>query len=301
MHRIRLVCAMVLAIGASTMTALPAHADGKDVWCDPTSGFCKIVVTKKGRPADRDKGAAGQGSRAGKGAGTSVAAAKPNPCKYVLSDPQPPKSAAIWDGHTGGAIYLYVCPRASQDPTDFLATVVEVWQGAPPPAEAIITPAELAQQALASLRLPRPVLHRSPGESNSDAGVPYTWVNLWTWYWTSPATWRQLSRTASLATVSATVTVAPTKLTFDPGDGSPPVSCAGPGRAWTKADGNAAPSHGGCGYRYRSVSDGVRPTVSITWDVSWTGSGGTGGTLPVMTTSTTSPPFKVEQIQVVNR
>jgi hypothetical protein len=262
---------------------------GAEAICAPDGGICRSIVTKDGRLADRQRG-----TRTARISHASTV--KPDPCRYVLYDPQPPKSDPIWGGHTTGAIYSYICEEG-QD------LVAVMWRGTPPtgPGAPVVTAAELAQQALATLRLPKPVLHRSPIEGNDDAGAPYTWVNLWTWYWTSPASWREISKTASLGGLSATVRVAPTKLLFDPGDGQGTVSCPGPGRAWTPADGNKPPTAGGCGYRYRHVSDGVRARVSIRWTVAWTGSDGTGGQLPAMTTQTTSPQFRVEQIQVVNR
>jgi hypothetical protein len=40
--------------------------------------------------------------------------------------------------------------------------------------------------------------------------------------------------------------------------------------------------------------------VTVEWAVTWTGSGGAGGSLPTMTTQASST-FAVEQIQVVTR
>jgi hypothetical protein len=163
-----------------------------------------------------------------------------------------------------------------------------------------LTPAVLAQQASGLLRLPAPTIERSPDAANSDHGVPYTWVNLWTWFWTSPATFTARSRTVSAGTVSATATATPTALIFDPGTGDVPVECPGPGRPWRTVDGNDAPADGGCGYRYRQVNTSVTATVSIRWTVTWTGSNGQSGQLPPLIT-TASSTFAVEQIQVVNR
>ena len=172
---------------------------------------------------------------------------------------------------------------------------------APPGAAPVVTPAELAQRAVAELVLPRPTVRRSPDERNDDDGTPYTWVNLWTWYWAAPTSWRPSSRTASAGGASATVTAIPTALVFEPGDGSGSVSCPGPGRPWQKADGDAAPGGGGCGYVYRRVSEApLTSRVSIRWAVSWSGSGGAGGELPEMTTSAASA-LRVQQVQVVNR
>jgi hypothetical protein len=132
-------------------------------------------------------------------------------------------------------------------------------------------------------------------------GYPFTYVNLWTYYWTDPASWHASSATASLRGVSATVTAKPVELDFDPGDGGASVSCAGPGRPWVHADGNAAPTDGACGYRYVKVSS--RPITSrqtIVWQISWTGTGGTGDELPSLSTSTPGQ-LQVLQVQTVTR
>ena len=108
------------------------------------------------------------------------------------------------------------------------------------------------------------------------------------------------ARTVELRGVSATVTATPTALVFDPGDGSAPVTCDGPGRPWTEADGSDPPSAGGCGYMYRAVTPNgpLTATTSIQWSVAWTSNVGAGGTFPVLTTQSSSS-FLVEQIQVV--
>jgi hypothetical protein len=162
-----------------------------------------------------------------------------------------------------------------------------------------VTAAQLAQQARDTLLLPEPTIQRSPDETIRFEGDPMTWVNLWTWFWTDPASYQPLTQTVSAGAVSATVTATPVGLLFDPGDGSPVVRCAGPGRAWMERDGNSVPP-AGCGYRYRSVTEGtISSTVTILWRVSWTGTGGLSGALPQMQTQATAP-LRVMQTQVVN-
>jgi hypothetical protein len=171
-------------------------------------------------------------------------------------------------------------------------------QVVPPPPD----PAVLAQQAFAELALPKPTLGRSPSLENGDpaqGGQAYTIVNLWTWFYTDPETFVPMSKTVSVQGVSATVTATPKALVFDPGDGHAAVSCAGPGRPWESADQFDAPSAGGCGYRYTEVqAKPIRGTVSISWDVSWTGTGGAGGVFENVATSSSSQ-FIVQQIQTV--
>ena len=169
----------------------------------------------------------------------------------------------------------------------------------------VVDTAQLAGQAYGELRLPAPTVHRSPTETRLDPAAgnrPYTWVNLWTWFWADPSIWDQQTKTVSDGQTSATATARPTTLVIDPGDGNDPVTCKGPGRPWHATDANNTPTDGGCGYMYRHVSTGrpVTATVSVTWSVSWTGSDGQAGAFDPMQTQA-SMQFVVEQIQALNR
>lgn len=303
MHGLRKLAAAALLAFALPTVAAPAMAappGGQDVVCDPVTGECKVVVTPPGSPGSPGNG--GGNSPTPTCYANSVHA--PVPCSggdsgpwsnqyqcYLRPQvPQPPLSDPVWGGHTTGGIYwcTTVPPSTSR-----------IWIDGPPPVAP--TPEQLARQALATLRLPTLIAHRSPTEANSDHGTPYTWVNLWTWFWSDPASWTTLTARAASGGVWAQVTVTPTRLVITPGEGSAPVTCEGPGRAWTNADGNGAPTAGGCGYQYRHVTaTPITATMTINWAVTWTGSGGTAGTLPAMTTQSSSS-FAVEQIQVVTR
>lgn len=171
---------------------------------------------------------------------------------------------------------------------------------APPPS-----PAELAQRAAASFLLPHPTGSRSPGDAQSYAGYPFTYVGLSTFFWTDQATWAPLTARADAGDNWAEVTATPVLLTYTPGDGSPAVSCSGPGRPWVEADGNGEPTGGACGYRYTKVTgpgydNPLTSTQTITWRLSWVGSGNTSGTLTQRATSTDGV-LNVLQIQTVNR
>ncbi|MHA3700756.1 hypothetical protein ACXR2U_01110 [Jatrophihabitans sp. YIM 134969] len=173
--------------------------------------------------------------------------------------------------------------------------------GANPPP----TPAELAVRAAATFRLPDPSGHRSPSEGGQLGGYAFTYINLWTYYWTDASTWTPLTATAEAGGNFATVTARPVSLTFDPGDGSPPTDCPGPGRPWTESDGPSAPTAGGCGFQYGRVTGPgydhpVTSTQTITWQLTWTGSNNTNGVLTQKTTSTAGP-LNVLQVQTVNR
>jgi hypothetical protein len=215
-----------------------------------------------------------------------------DPTKTCAAEVQAQKCAVIWE--TFG--YSNVTDPAVQNP--ILAAngcPTAGAGGAPPPS-----PGQLAQRAYGQLRLPSPTIERSPPATNSYNGVPFTWVNVWTWFWTARASYAPVSKTEAVRAVSATVVARPSVLVFDPGDGSAAVSCPGPGRAWTDSDGNDPPANG-CGFMYRHTSNGVilTATVTIRWDVTWTGTGGAGGAFNGMTTQAAGP-LQVLDVQVVN-
>jgi hypothetical protein len=58
------------------------------------------------------------------------------------------------------------------------------------------SPAVAAHNALALIHFPKPSGDRSPSQHRLYAGYPFTWVNLWTYYWTDPSTWKSYSATA---------------------------------------------------------------------------------------------------------
>ncbi len=163
------------------------------------------------------------------------------------------------------------------------------------------SPAVAAQEAFATITFPTPSGSRSPRPSLIYQGYPFTYVNLFTFYWTSPGTWKTLTATATDKDQSATVTATPVELDFAPGDGGSPVACDGPGRPWVQTDGNGAPTDGACAYRYSKVTAGpITSTQTIVWQITWKGTGGSSGEIPSLSTST-SGQLQVLQVQVVTR
>lgn len=274
----------IVLVSSSVGVSTTAQAAGQPVVeVDDGRGSIDTTITIPGDPGSGSSGSGGGARPVGGGGGGPTGPVVT--CEIVV------------DGNSafGRPYTIRVCSDGTQ-------YIVPPFDG--PPTETVtvtvMTPADLAQQARDSLVLPRPAAHRSPQENNSFEGSPFTWVNLWTWVWTDRADYQPLRNTVSLAGVSATVTATPKALLFEPGDGGATVSCAGPGRPWSEADGNDAPPDG-CGYRYRHVTDGpVTSRVGISWSITWTGSGGQGGTLPDMQTYT-SGPVRVLQSQSVNR
>jgi hypothetical protein len=173
----------------------------------------------------------------------------------------PPPKGFTWDAIT--------CPG----PVPFAAvTLVNIATGAPG-----ITPQQLLQTALAELFIAAfPAATAPPRGKDALVGLPE-------WFWIPRADWRQATVTVTAGPVWVTAAATPMRLTFSPGSGQAPVSCAGPGTPYQPRLALAA-QHTACAFTYTRSSAGqpgsvFRAAVTVTWRVAWTGSGGTGGVL----------------------
>jgi hypothetical protein len=110
------------------------------------------------------------------------------------------------------------------------------------------------------------------------------------WLWIPRENWPILRQRTAAGTAWAQVTARPVSQTWDFGDGSRPLVCLGRGTELTAADARAGRGLDGspdCGYTY-TVSSRDEPRreytvrVTVNWQVSWVGSGDTGGILPLM-------------------
>lgn len=297
---------LVLLFAFYIVSASLAHADGGSGGCNVVKDPTCTVSAGAGLGAGDSSGAGGDGG--GSGSSRDSCAGYPN---AAYGDRPPTVSRACADELQGkycnailgdileGLKYPGVINLTPAQTT--LVNTDLAGSGCP----AIVTTATLAQQAFDSIVFPHPSGHRSPSEAQGYNGFPFTYVGLWTYYWTDPATWRPLTATASAAGLTATVIATPISLSFDPGDGSGSQSCTGPGRPWAESDGNDAPSDGACGYRYSRVTGPgyghpITSTQTIHWNITWTGTGNSGGEIPGLSTST-SGQLNVLQIKTVNR
>ncbi len=148
-----------------------------------------------------------------------------------------------------------------------------------------VTTQGLAEQAYAELSPPTLSVGTAPPSGQDGL------VGLPEWFWIDAADYLTLSRTVSLAGLSATVVAKPGPLIINPGDGQANFTCTGPGMPYDPAD-PAASQQSDCTYLYTQPSAGqpgneFPVTVSVTWTATWTGTGGTGGTLAPITRTTT--------------
>jgi hypothetical protein len=140
------------------------------------------------------------------------------------------------------------------------------------------------QRAIDRLTIPPPAIAASPALTSPQL------VHVPVWWWIEPGWWNTRTATASIPALTITARATPTHVTWYPGDGTS-LTCTGPGTPWTANRDPAEPSPT-CGHTYTTssrTSPGGAYTLRavVTWQVSWSG-GGMNGTIPAITTSSTT-------------
>ncbi|MGK5696752.1 hypothetical protein ACSNOJ_28355 [Streptomyces sp. URMC 128] len=182
---------------------------------------------------------------------------------------------------------------------------VENGDAPPPQYEEAITPEILAALAYQHMELPDTKVTLAPAAT--------TKVNLPTWAWLDKAVFDEVQATAALNVpgfnIQATTTAKPVALKLEPGtkdaetypaSGECVINADGSiGEPYAKGKADETPP---CGLKYlRSSGNGTyKLQATITWDIAWTGTGGTGGDLPNGTFGSEQA-VTVQEIQAVNR
>jgi hypothetical protein len=152
------------------------------------------------------------------------------------------------------------------------------------------TPAELAQQALAKIRL----LGARIGVTPDPGGSGVVGLPVWLWTAVTPGTWGPLSASASGGGITVTITARAQRIVWAMGDrdsGRHPKICHNPGTPYQPRYGNSmSPT---CGYRYTvpsvtAANPNGRYTVTATthWRVDWSGGGQSGVLTPTSQSQT---------------
>ena len=200
-----------------------------------------------------------------------------------------------------GGWYVNTCAVGTQQG---MATGI-VWFGAgqvPGAAATPPSPSLAAAEAESRLRLPSPTVLLDP------AGIGY--VNLPEWLAVAPSSWVTVSTEATACNAGGCATAEavahPVSVRWSTGDGGV-LTCLGPGERYDPALPASAQAPT-CSHVYTQPSlpgapaDGSGRYVvaaAVTWAVTWTGPGGTGGTLPDLVTRA-STLLRVAQIESVD-
>jgi hypothetical protein len=226
-----------------------------------------------------------------------------------------------WDGSPGYKDYnvendgkgMFWAGVENPNEPDYLkrtsCTDLPFWveNGEAPPAryEEAIKPEMLAALAYQHMQLPDTKVTLAPEAE--------TKVNLPTWAWLDKAVFDEVQATAAINVpgfnIQATTTAKPVALKLDPGtedaetypaSGECAINADGSiGEPYAKGKADETPP---CGLKYlRSSGNGTyKLQATITWDIAWTGTGGTGGDLPDGTFGSEQA-VTVQEIQSVNR
>ncbi|MEU6555619.1 hypothetical protein ABZ915_36030 [Streptomyces sp. NPDC046915] len=165
------------------------------------------------------------------------------------------------------------------------------------------TPKTLAEYAYNKIKVPTTSIELKPTTKST--------VNLPTWVWLDKGTFRDVKVRAELPDTGlwAETTAKPVALHLDPGtsdaettpsSGDCKINDDGSiGTPYKPGDGDRTPP---CGITYLRSSNGTpyQLKASITWQISWKGSDGSGGDLPDGVFATTQD-MNVQEIQSVNR
>ena len=202
-------------------------------------------------------------------------------------------------GCSGSVNKTFGCvPAGCNITVQTLACPIGVGGAAPPDgggAPVLPAPGVLAQLAVKYLRLPDPVIRSSPAPGALQL------TRLPVWLWVVVNAWQPQSKTAEVPGESVTATATPVSAAWSMGDGTT-VTCKGPGTPY--GGGNPAAASPTCGYTYDQSSAGqpsgaYRVTVTITWDITWQGTGGAGGALAPLETVAAAE-FRVAESQALD-
>lgn len=195
--------------------------------------------------------------------------------------------------------------RDTSDPDSFGCERVMFWQNAGdiPDVPNAPTPKTLAEYAYDKVKVPTTEIELKPATKST--------VNAPTWVWLDKGTFSEIKVRAELPNTGlwAETTAKPVALHLSPGteyaqaipaSGNCEINEDGSiGTPYQKGDSDRTPP---CGIRYLKATNGTpyRLSASVTWQITWEGSDGTGGDLPDGTFETTQD-MNVQEIQSINR
>jgi hypothetical protein len=288
--------AFTIAAGLSIVlgTASAVYADfGGGVESDDDSVEVEAEFEEEQPGADGSEGSAGDGGGAedqsGDSAETSVPSGQCPNWAYELVDSE----SGTYKGASAGerpSEKHQLLGRWCRDPHTGLTMVGAEWVLPGEDGTPVVDPRVLAQQAVDSLRLPKPNVAASPESAQL--------VRLPVWLWLEGASWESQSASASVPGLTVTAEAVPTIAAWDMGDGTT-IECTGPGTPWTEEAAAEAGSQASedeaespdCGHTYTQPSEKeLQVSVTVTWEVTWSGGGESGSVPDMVTTASASWP-----------
>lgn len=265
------VAGVILALAQFPAQAVPAGSQsGGGSGCYPID-FTWICI---------DQSASGGSPGSGGSAKYTCTYTKASPAVLQRTGTGPPQPGYQWD--------IMTCPGSV---SALGGQLVQVSKKTGAPA---ISPVDLLKIAMAELFVPTLAARTAPPIGKDGL------VGLPEWFWVPQGQWRKVSVTVTAGPVWADAVASPTTITFVPGGGLSSVSCAGPGAAFRRS----GSPHTSCSFSYGQPSIGqpgnaYQAALVVTWTISWTGSGGAGGTITTGYTTGTAFPVRIAQAESV--
>lgn len=255
-----------LVAGSVLLPVQPAAAD-PIIECYP-NGTCRVVIETPGGPGDTVDPIGGPGGGGGGGGGDFVRPPSPGPGYW-------------WDSYYGWTPPGITC--------------VIPPPGAPgaPPADPIVTPALLAQQARDQLQMTAPQIGIVPESAPDSIGL----VGAPVWMWTPEEQWDPLTATAAGGGLSVTAVAQISRVDWKMGDGER-VTCTSAGTPYADHFGWADSPD--CGHRYETTSTQQPDNQYVVeatahWDITWSGAESGAMTMPLTATA----PLQIGEMQVL--
>ncbi len=278
-------CAFLAVLG---MAAVPAVARAQEASGGCTTagsqGRCWVAAANPGRPT----GPAGPApaSDGQNGGGPQY------PCVDHPWTP-PPAGDPLWGGQnpSQGSLKLLICRGGGA--LQGWPRVVFAPNGQPI-AVPQVSPAELAEQAIAEMDLSAPDIRLAP-PADSPRGAT---IGFPVWMWTArrEATTGPVTRTATAGPISVTATATLARIDWSMGDGTT-TRCPGPGTPFTEDQaGKPSPT---CGHTYERLVPGGVAEISATsrWEITWSGGGQSAFRTMSLTSSAQLP---VREVRTLN-
>ncbi len=269
--RLTFAIGALLAVLTADFTAPPPPAAGQ------ARGGCEEQPDRSGK-CEVGAGEDEDGSGPGPGGGASWMCRWRGPLDAEVGRrvwPDAPEWAGYWVFHDcgyGGGNDVFDPWEQVGYMTGSWLTDMEVVPGPLPPP----SPHELAESYWAEVQatLPAPELVVSPPVGRAAIVDHPTFLAVSNWSDVDPAEHTRCDDVRNITCVSLS---AQPRLSFDPGDGSDPIACAGAGTVFdpTRDPDAQADAPGACAHRYsRRTGVAGRPdawtaTATVTWEVTW--------------------------------
>ena len=220
----------------------------------------------------------------------------------LLSLDAPDKGDALAHAADNGQWYRMHCDTSTEEGrarTKELMFSSKAWEWVPEgraAPEPVVDPVTLARAAVEAAAIPAPSVETNPRITTDDGVEGAAVVGVDTWVWAASGTPSHVEVRATAGSTSVSVSADAGGLSLSaPGART---RCTGWGEPWR--EGTSREGDSDCVVVFTRSAAHVPLTVSATYDITWTSTNGTGGTLEALTTTTTID-LPVAEIQTINR